>query len=161
MNYLLELTRGELANWQAPGFNKPQRSGLIRTCPDWSTGSKPLEDVTLVGVSHSILIRALRGILKRIIATAKDRRIRRRLAYIEHKHRSHRFFASIHAAFVWRSAQGNSIVGHGSRPGHCARPDTPKSPGHFRRPLEAALVTSVPTAPFHPIPPIAWRRVSR
>ena len=92
---------GTLANWQAPGFNKPQRSGLIRTCPDRSTGSKPLEDVTLDGVSHPILMRVLRGILKRPFdltarVTVNDRPNRRRLAYIEHEHRSHRFFASIH-----------------------------------------------------------------
>ena len=93
MIYPLE-ERGALANCQAPGFNKPQRSGLIRTCPDRSTGSKPLEDVSLIGVSHSILKRVLRGTLKRTL----DRKGRvtgfsfSRLAYIEHEHRSHSFF---------------------------------------------------------------------
>ena len=75
MNYLFKEVggswmRGALANCQAAGFNKPQRSGLIRTCPDRSTGSKPLEDLTLGGVSvailESILKRVLAGILKRI-----------------------------------------------------------------------------------------------
>jgi hypothetical protein len=100
-----------LANWQAGGFNKPQRSGLIRTCPDWSTGSKPLVDLTLGGVSPLIekwmLRGVLTGVLKRIsrvvtasrVATANSRpsRIRpsSRLAYIEHEHRSHRFFQAI------------------------------------------------------------------
>ena len=88
--------RWTLANWQAPGFNKPQRSGLIRTCHDRSTGSKPLEDVTLDGVSHPILKRVLRGILKRPFdwisrVTIVHSRLSR-LAYIEHEHRSHSFF---------------------------------------------------------------------
>jgi hypothetical protein len=92
MNYLFVEVRGlstcgALANWQAPGFNKPQRSGSIRTCPQRSTGSKPLEDLTLDGVSLVILKRVLKGILKRI-----SRNRLSRLAYIEHEHRSHSFF---------------------------------------------------------------------
>lgn len=94
MNYpLLDVCGGEvLANWQAAGFNKPQRSGFIRTCPERSTGSKPLEDPTLDGrthidVLHPILKRVLKGILKRI-----SRNRLSRLAYIEHEHRSHSFF---------------------------------------------------------------------
>ena len=94
MNYpVMEVWGAALANWQAPGFNKPQRSGLIRTCPDWSTGSKPLEDLTLHGVSPPILKRVLKGILKRISPVASiERRATSRLAYIEHEHRSHSFF---------------------------------------------------------------------
>ena len=112
MNYLFKevwgrSTCGALANWQAAGFNKPQRSGLIRTCPDRSTGSKPLEDLTLDGqaptdvslaILKSILKRVLAGILKRIshISAIESRasiELRAsRLAYIEHEHRSQRFF---------------------------------------------------------------------
>jgi hypothetical protein len=167
MNYPVKEVerRGTLANCQAPGFNKPQRSGLIRTCPERSTGSKPLEDVSLIGVSRSILKRVLRGILKRRL----DRTARvtgfsfSRLAYIEHEHRSHRFFRSIHAAFVWSSAQGNQVT----RPGHCARPDTFKPPGHFCRPIRRVAAhihthdrteglsrsNSPNTRLFHPSPP--------
>jgi hypothetical protein len=145
MDYLLELTWRALANWQAPGFNKPQRSGLIRTCPDRSTGSKPLDHVILDGVSHLILKRVPRGILKRPIdrtarVALRDRRIRRRLAYIEHEHRSHRFFRSIHAAFVWSLAQGNQV----SSLRHCARPGMLKSPGQFP-PTHTALAAHIHT----------------
>jgi hypothetical protein len=95
-----------LANWQAGGFNKPQRSGLIRTCPDWSTGSKPLVDLTLGGVSPLIekwmLRGVLTGVLKRISRVITASRVATvtirpssRLAYIEHEHRSHRFFQAI------------------------------------------------------------------
>ena len=87
MNYLFGVWGVTLANWQAPGFNKPQRSGSIRTCPERSTGSKPREDLTLDGVFNAILKRVLKGILKRI-----SRNRLSRLAYIEHKHRSHSFF---------------------------------------------------------------------
>jgi hypothetical protein len=88
MNYpVMEVWGAALANWQAPGFNKPQRSGSIRTCPERSTGSKPLEDLILAGVSHLILMRVLKGILKRISRSRLSR-----LAYIEHEHRSHSFF---------------------------------------------------------------------
>jgi hypothetical protein len=91
MNYLFGVGGVVLANWQAPGFNKPQRSGFIRTCPERSTGSKPRDDLTLDGVSlakgKSILERVLKGILKRISRSRLSR-----LAYIEHEHRSHSFF---------------------------------------------------------------------
>lgn len=81
-----------LANWQAGGFNKPQRSGSIRTCPDRSTGSKPLEVLILDGVSAAILKRVLKGILKRISRVTISVS---RLAYTEHEYRSHRFFQAI------------------------------------------------------------------
>lgn len=155
---------GALANWQAAGFNKPQRSGFIRTCPDRSTGSKPLEDLTLDGVSIAILKWVLKGILKRPldltarVTTAKSRPSSNRpsrLAYTEHEHRSHRFFRSIHAAFVWRSAQGNQV----SRRARALCPT-----GHtqvtrsFRRPMRRAppTLTRMTHAPgsirpdFHP-----------
>jgi hypothetical protein len=139
MNYLFGVWGVTLANWQAPGFNKPQRSGSIRTCPERSTGSKPLEDLTLGGVSleilMSILKRVLKGILKRISRNRSSR-----LAYIEHEHRSHRFFRSIHAAFVWSLAQGNQV----SSLRHCARPGMLKSPGQFP-PTHTALAAHIHT----------------
>ena len=96
MNYLFGVWGVTLANWQAPGFNKPQRSGFIRTCPERSTGSKPLEDLTLDGVFVAILKRVLEGILKRPRDRFARNRLARnrlsRLAYIEHEHRSHSFF---------------------------------------------------------------------
>ena len=97
MNYLFGVWGVTLANWQAPGFNKPQRSGFIRTCPERSTGSKPLEDLTLDGrtqieVFVAILKRVLKGILKRTSRNRLARNRLSRLAYIEHEHRSHSFF---------------------------------------------------------------------
>ena len=108
---------GTLANWQADGFNKPQRSGFIRTCPDRSTGSKPLVAKTPDEVSQG---RFDQGTLKRIL-----KRISRvtisvsRLAYIEHKHRSHRFFQ---ANFFTRPSYGDDAkvarsVGNPAGPG--------------------------------------------
>ena len=97
MNYLFGVWGVTLANWQAPGFNKPQRRGSIRTCPERSTGSKPLEDLTLGGrtqidVFIEILTRVLKGILKRTSRNRLARNRLSRLAYIEHEHRSHSFF---------------------------------------------------------------------
>jgi hypothetical protein len=96
MNYLFGVWGVTLANWQAPGFNKPQRSGFIRTCPERSTGSKPLEDLTLDGVFPPvikwILKRVRQGILKRTSRNRLARNRLSRLAYIEHEHRSHSFF---------------------------------------------------------------------
>jgi hypothetical protein len=99
MNYLwVEVWGVVLANWQAPGFNKPQRSGFIRTCPERSTGSKPLEDLTLddrtqIDVPVAILKSGvLKGILKRTLPNRLGRNRLSRLAYIEHEHRSQSFF---------------------------------------------------------------------
>ncbi len=143
-----------LANWQAGGFNKPQRSGFIRTCPDRSTGSKPLvvktPDEVFQGRFHQ-------GTLKRIL-----KRISRvtisvsRLAYIEHKHRSHRFFQAIFFtrpsygddAKIARSVESSRLVDQTSRraPALCPTGHT-QSPGHFR-PRQAArsfeFITHVP-----------------
>jgi len=121
-----------LANWQAGGFNKPQRSGFIRTCPDRSTGSKPLVDNAPDEVSQG---RFNPGTLKRIL-----KRISRvtisvsRLAYIEHEHRSHRLFQAI---FFTRPSYGDDAKAAKSTksvdgaPALCPTGHT-QSPGHFR-----------------------------
>jgi hypothetical protein len=132
MNYLFGVWGVTLANWQAPGFNKPQRSGFIRTCPERSTGSKPLEDLILDGVSlaidKSILKRVLKGILKR------PRNRLSRLAYIEHEHRSHSFF---HVTFTRpsygdqrKAAQAAESVSQ--CPGIVPEAGTHSHPVHFR-----------------------------
>lgn len=130
---------GTLANCQAPGFNKPQRSGLIRTCPDRSTGSPPLEDPALDGVSHSILKGVLGGILKRPFGltarvTATDRPSRRTLAYIEHEHRSHRVFASITRPSYGDRPKATKSVGPGIVPDrtHSSHPVISRAPREAR-----------------------------
>ena len=142
MNYpLLDVCVGEvLANWQAAGFNKPQRSGFIRTCPERSTGSKPLEDFTLDGVLHPILKRVLKGILKRI-----SRNRLSRLAYIEHEHRSHSFFDVTFTRPSYgdqrKAAQAAKSVS--KCPGIVPEAGTHSHPVHFRVHLRrAALITS-------------------
>ena len=157
-----------LANWQAAGFNKPQRSGFIRTCPDRSTGSKPLEDLTLDGrtcndVPLPILKRVLKGILKRIShvsaieirasieirATVESRATvtsrLSRLAYIEHEQRSHSFFHVIFTRPSYgdqrKAAQAAESVS--KCPGIVPEAGTHSHPVHFRAHLRrAALITS-------------------
>jgi hypothetical protein len=148
MNYLFGVWGVTLANWQAPGFNKPQRSGSIRTCPERSTGSKPLEDLTLGGVSleilMSILKRVLKGILKRISRNRSSR-----LAYIEHEHRSHSFF---HVTFTRpsygdqrKAAQAAESVSQ--CPGIVPEAGTHSHPVHFRAHLRRAALTTSSTIP--------------
>lgn len=159
-----------LANWQAGGFNKPQRSGFIRTCPDRSTGSKPLADQTPDEVFQG---RFHQGTLKRIL-----KRISRvtisvsRLAYIEHEHRSHRFFQAIfftHPSYgddakIARSVESSRLVDQTSRraPALCPTGHT-QSPGHFRpvRRREASNSSRMSHARFQLlIQPLVYDQVS-
>ena len=148
-----------LANWQAGGFNKPQRNGLIRTCPDRSTGSKPLADLTLDGASPLkdkwTLKRVLTGVLKRnsrVIRVITGSRaatvISRpsRLAYIEHEHRSHRFFQAIFTRPSYGDQQPKAA--ESLRPGPGIVPDRAHAVTRSFSPTHAArlsnFITHVP-----------------